>query len=1242
MAECTVEFEGKQVDPDDLKNKGSEKLTPTLNNIIKQSKPIRFDKDQGYTMAGKALLRISDTMQGVISKFRTNYVHRNLSFPEKLAADIWGAEKVGDTWKFNRLPEDRKVETDEGFVDFQTFIKSKQERFDRSALLGEIHHKFLQSKFSTLDTDKAQAAAEYAELTRNSLVTPFHYKWIETTYVDIAKKLDLNIYDAVSNHSKVIAEIPIGNEILGWGGRPDLIIEDPDGYLRLVDFKTNKGIDRQYSYDILRYGRQKYDNITDNQRDLARLQLALYAVIIKANNPDVRFRGLQIAWIPDQRIARSKDHRAKVPVELYIPMIRDYIKNEMPEVWEALPNKERLFDPTEYDTSYAPKVAEELRSNGLKPSEEYYNLLNKISFLMQGSGNDKTFKWSEKKTVAERRRLLKEYLEKLIDLQKGMDKIDAASWEDDLSYLSKYIGTSKDIENAWVRVYQRVYEEKRLLAEQAYQKDMAEFYSYLDPVWKGYLKRKGMPETSILNRTKYNDLYDFLYKDTERGKELRYTEEDFKDFENNHRKVTNEEKAFARYLQRKYEKVFSEGSYLTEKTIEIENNFGKLQVLSPLELHNAPGPNKAAAKFAYYKGWFPKSPITMEEAGNYSLMSKEYWKEFYRRELTHYYETVFEQWNAPENMIPIKYLGNPILDASQRYTLNAEMQFDRFMKALHYKEHMDSVYGLGQAINTYLEMAQEKDNGAGWQNTIDWIKNSLDQHILGLRQQEFKGGLTRQQLATRGRHQQLSPVKLLRAIKKFGSAPIMWLKVASGTRNGIFTYWVTSKEAIKYDIGTKIIGDADIRDFGMKEFVAAQPEWFKMQADAMKNQIHRNKAFLLMQRLRYLPDSFEWGSDPNHLVSTRNKAWSQSTLYMNYSAPEQFLASSIMVAQLKGMKIDFKGKQTSLWDMYEVVEKKQPDGRTIYELEWKKDPDTGKPFVRGIENLSNDPNIPDYREVTELTAKESSKLKYVYQRIHGGYRHEERTYLEYYVLGELFIQFKKYLPNLLKTALMSKGARTLGYYKSIGKDASGQEIMEWHERVMEGRWAVITKMLMAYIGIRTKVDNPTTTFQKWTQKNFSNLENYKWSELSSEDKLGVIDAIVTLSMWIGMYLGYLALFADADDDDQYKKYTERIMNDFTQQYNVMEIGRLLADARPPSVKVAQRFGGSVVDMFIAGMHYSYGNTDEALTQTGRLRGWTEFQNTVPFLSAYRDLVRIVRNERDPDDVITTLYRYAGE
>lgn len=75
-----------------------------------------------------------------------------------------------------------------------------------------------------------------------------------------------------------------------------------------------------------------------------------------------------------------------------------------------------------------------------------------------------------------------------------------------------------------------------------------------------------------------------------------------------------------------------------------------------------------------------------------------------------------------------------------------------------------------------------------------------------------------------------------------------------------------------------------------------------MQGDAMKGDLANNKMFLLAQYLGYMPDNYYWSSDINSLSTTRNHAFSESTMYMFHKLPEEMVALTIMAAQLRRMK----------------------------------------------------------------------------------------------------------------------------------------------------------------------------------------------------------------------------------------------------------------------------------------------------------------------------------------------------
>lgn len=189
------------------------------------------------------------------------------------------------------------------------------------------------------------------------------------------------------------------------------------------------------------------------------------------------------------------------------------------------------------------------------------------------------------------------------------------------------------------------------------------------------------------------------------------------------------------------------------------------------------------------------------------------------------------------------------------------------------------------------------------------------------------------------------------------------------------------------------------------------------------------------------------------------KGLSSNGVFMFYNLPEEALATMIMVAQLKRLKIsnnhpDERLRGMSMYDLYHVVES-EVNGVTVRELKFGyKNPQTGEieKVTRGVRNISADPNNPEYTEISALEPEEVVRLHYVYERIHGGYRVDERIRFEYGVFNQLFLMFRRFLPNILRNVGMSAGKReALGYFKTIGKDASGNEIVEWQSRIIEGR-----------------------------------------------------------------------------------------------------------------------------------------------------------------------------------------------
>lgn len=241
--------------------------------------------------------------------------------------------------------------------------------------------------------------------------------------------------------------------------------------------------------------------------------------------------------------------------------------------------------------------------------------------------------------------------------------------------------------------------------------------------------------------------------------------------------------------------------------------------------------------------------------------------------------------------------------------------------------------------------------------------------------------------------------------------------------------------------------------------------------------------------------------------------------------------------------------------MYKPQEFKNTDGTTYTDLVWEKDAE-GKPVVRGYINTSKDPKNPSYKELTELSSREVQRMRYVYQRMHGGYRQDERVKLEYFIMGRLFLQFKKYLPTILRNIGQSKGlSDSLGYYKELEKK-DGVSVLEWQQEMIEGRWRVLLKTASNFLGVKAQFDTPTNSWQRAINTIVPNKnEDYSWKELSAQQKAALVDGVVSAATMGILIAGYTRIFGigAGDSDDSWAKIIDRIINDYTQQYNPLEL-----------------------------------------------------------------------------------------
>lgn len=337
------------------------------------------------------------------------------------------------------------------------------------------------------------------------------------------------------------------------------------------------------------------------------------------------------------------------------------------------------------------------------------------------------------------------------------------------------------------------------------------------------------------------------------------------------------------------------------------------------------------------------------------------------------------------------------------------------------------------------------------------------------------------------------------------------------------------------------------------------------------------------------------------LVSSRNNLFHTSNLYSFHTLPEEAVALMTMGAQLRSMKIsdthpDKKIRGMSLWDLYHVQQKTNEDGTTEPEIVfgYKEKDGTITPVIRGYERASNVVgDTAEMKEVSELTTKEWRRLKYIYKRIHGGYREDERTYLEYFVLGQLFVQFKRYLPNILRNIWQSRGPNlAMGYYTETGDTYEGKPVMQWNAQIMEGRWRVLGKWFLTTIGALDLLEKAGASSWGGELGLYvgDRTRAYAWRNLGPQQRAEIYEAFTTAAFWSLMWAGKMFLFgADGDEDDSIQKVYTRIHRDLTQHYNFMELStNLLVQPVPIAL---QRTGNTITGtlQFVTG-YMTHGST----------------------------------------------------
>lgn len=1152
-----------------------------------------------YKVNGDILPRISRVMDNFTFRTKQEYTNTDgtpMSTEEGIAKR--DADKM-----FRNTPPGGKLIIDGVEMDKATYQEQKKKLQLQGQLKGDIIHAQLQRFFTKDPATKAALTTKIEALAAQSETRADAYNWITDKNVlsKVLANAGINIGDKVpeNQRDKIYSELKVASPEIG-AGKLDLLIERPDGRLRIPDWKTGARLKDKYTANIMKYGLQEH-LITDNPLDRAKLQVVLYSMMIKAENPEAKFDGAVVMHIPNEFEATQGRNALAVEMGDYLRMIEQYYRHEEPAKYKALLLKSpKIFDPREYnaprDADYTQEV---LNSNGSSEAETMQSLrlqLQKLSTtveLAKAENPNRDWTFEEKNT---RDRLMKKILQ-----GSSLIPVDFTGELDskyEISVATRYLANLNDTHNPYIQAYAGMLNAGKEAARAEFDTKQREFKKLLGAVIKEKGMSQGVVERSLtwVNKEKlFKNLWneketidpDTGNKYLERGLTVKGDDK--------YNTLSGSEKALSDYMAKEMKDIFQDVMITGKNAITGEDYRGK--PMTKLDLYNK---SARGAAFEYKNNFVPRVAITREEVlqratrnGVFGLTA--YVKDLWLRHATDYFENNIEGYNQKDYGLPVRFLGNANTYASpDSYSMDLQLAFEKYMEQMTAKKHLDHAWVSGQALKGYLETRNDMNGNPAFKNAAAFLDFQVNNILIGDRLMRNSKNLTRQGMSVYrkdGKNYDVSWVKIYRSLKSGFAASTLWLQPARSLKNAIQLEYMQGKEELVSGILRGIKGtNTKELDLSPKSIAANYGEAMKSQFTQLVGNTDTDFIHQLAKKLRLYPAMNEMGVAPSDSMTRGARLLSTHNFAYLYQMPEEVVNVQYALSFLKNLKVEsgkYGGK--SMYDIY-----KDSFNRTTGAFELPGD------FSRGKIAL------PDgtFDTLSGLHPMEMQKIHRGIAKLQGGYRSDEKTAAQATVLGDAMMMFKRWIPGMLVNQFKSKYSDpSIGQFEKVTNSAGelqqrdGEDVYEWRARVVEGRAKVMGRLIMNYMGMA---------------KN----SGYNWGDLSTEQKKSVIDFSIALGTWASMLTISGALLGKRNEKDTLKAFTTEMTGRLFEQWAIP----VLADSalQPPAVvKKSLEMGKGFYALLTGGINEAVGGPDEeTYTNKGDRKGASLIEKNMPFSSSY--------------------------
>lgn len=1109
---------------------------------------------------------------------------------------------------FKNVPPGTKLIIEGVEMDKETYQEQKRKIQLQGQLKGDIIHAQLQ-RFFTTDPATKQALTEKIEtLSSQSETRSDAYNWITRKDV-LGKVLDnagIHLGDSIpeNQRDKVYSELKVASSEIG-AGKIDQFIVKPDGRLQITDWKTGAKLKDKYTNTIMKYGTQE-NLITDNPLDRAKLQVMLYAMIVKAEHPEARFEKLNVMHIPNEWEATRGRNSLNVEVADYLRMIEQYYRNEKPAEYKSLLAKSPLiFDPREYnaprDADYTQEV---LNSNQASEAETLQKLrlqLQRLTTTVElRIQEDDRERWTPEE-LRSRDMLMKKILQGSSLVPVNFSGELDSKYE--ISVMTHYLGTINDTHNPYIQAYSQMMNTGKEAARAEFNQKQREFKNLLGKV----LEEKGMKQNAFERAFKWVDKQkafqnlwdekettdpDTGAKYVERGLTIKGSEK--------YEKLSASEKALSDYMAKEMRDIFHEVMVTGKNSIVGEDTKGR--PMTKLDLYNKSG---RGAHFEYKDNFIPRVGITHEEVTQNALRSGaigHYLKDAFLRKATDYFENNVEGYNQKDFGLPVRFLGNANTYMSPDiYSMDLQLAFEKYMEQMTAKKHLDHAWVTGQALHGYLESKRDQNGNPTFKHAAQFLDFQMKNILIGDRliRGERAGKLTRHGITVAsvdGKDYNISPLKIYRSLKSGLAANTLWLQPTRSTKNAIQMAYMQSKEEFVNDIlklsGTKI--NPKELDLSSLNRAGDYKEAMSSQFTQLFGNPDQNFVHQLAKSLKLYNVFNEMGVSPTDSMTRGARLLSTHNFAYLYQMPEEVMSVRYALNFLKTLKVEsgnYQGK--SMYEMYKNAF----------------DPKTGafnlpEDFSRGKIQLQDG----TFDTLKGLHPMEIQKIHRGIAKLQGGYRPDEKTAVQATILGDALMMFKRWIPAMTIGQFKSKFEDpSIGQFEKVLesdgktlKQRDGEDVYAWRARVVEGRARVIGKLFSSYM--------------PWSKNT-----GYHWSDLGTEQKKSAIDLGLSFATWASLLTVGAVLLGDRKDKDPLKAFT----TDMTARLFEQWAFTTMADSalQPPAViKRSLEAGQGFGKLISGGFNQIVGGPDsDTFTTKGDRKGASQIEKNIPFWSSWYEL-----------------------